>query len=66
MTVHCLPLGQDTAPRSAMKIVQTPTLIVMLDEDLTYRQIYLDGDHSKKIRSRLGWATRWGIGTATR
>lgn len=44
MTVHCLPLGPgySTAQRY-MKIVQTPALIVMLDEDLTYRQIYLDG-----------------------
>ena len=44
MTVHCLPLGPgySTAQRY-VKIVQTPTLIVMLDEDLTYRQIYLDG-----------------------
>jgi hypothetical protein len=40
--VHCLP----TAPRLPVgpaKIVQTPALIVILYEDLTYRQIFLDG-----------------------
>ena len=44
MAAHCLPFGPEysTAQRY-VKIVQTPTLIVMLDEDLTYRQIYLDG-----------------------
>ena len=26
-----------------MKIVQTPALILILNPDLTYRQIYLDG-----------------------
>jgi len=41
----CLPQGprvNQLAPIPA-KIVQTPTLIVMLSEDLTYRQIFLDG-----------------------
>ena len=44
MAAHCLPFGPEysTAQRY-VKIVQTPTLIVMLDEDLTYRQIFLDG-----------------------
>jgi len=44
MAAHCLPFGPEysTAQRY-VKIVQTPTLIVMLDEDLTYRQVYLDG-----------------------
>jgi hypothetical protein len=42
--IHCLPQG----PRANLyplpeKIVQTPNLIVMLMEDLTYRQIFLDG-----------------------
>jgi hypothetical protein len=40
--VHCLP----TAPRPPVgpaKIVQTPALIVILYDDLTYRQIFLDG-----------------------
>ena len=42
--IHCLPFG----PRlnffgpNFLKIVQTPTLIVILSEDLTYRQIFLD------------------------
>src|SRR6266849_7460035 len=44
MTVQCLPSGPGyrTAQRY-MKIVQTPALIVILEEDLVYRQIYLDG-----------------------
>ena len=44
MNVLCLPLGPgySTAQRY-VKIIQTPTVIVMLDEDLSYRQIYLDG-----------------------
>jgi hypothetical protein len=39
-SVHCLPNGP--VPGLA-KIVQTPAMLVMLREDLTYRQIFLDG-----------------------
>jgi len=39
---HCLPTGPVPADGLA-KIVQTPALIIMLDEDLTYRQIFVDG-----------------------
>ena len=44
MGYQCLPWGPNysNSERRA-KIVQTPGLIVMLDEDLTYRQIFLDG-----------------------
>ena len=44
MGQRCLPWGPNysNSDRKA-KIVQTPGLIVMLDEDLTYRQIFLDG-----------------------
>ena len=44
MSVQCLPWGPSysTSERRA-KIVQTPGLILMLDEDLTYRQIFMDG-----------------------
>jgi hypothetical protein len=44
-TVHCLPFGPRFyfTPDNRPKIVQTPTLIVILGEDLTYRQIFLDG-----------------------
>jgi hypothetical protein len=44
MSHQCLPWGPNysTSQRRA-KIVQTPSLIVILDEDLTYRQIFLDG-----------------------
>ena len=44
MSVQCLPWGPSysNSARKA-KIVQTPNLILMLDEDLTYRQIFMDG-----------------------
>jgi Domain of unknown function (DUF3471) len=42
MSVLCQPFGPraNSAPR---KIVQTPNLMVILDDDLTYRQIFMDG-----------------------
>lgn len=49
MNVHCVPLGPgyavsaDSTGAEMMKIVQTPGLIVILNPDLTYRQIFLDG-----------------------
>jgi len=45
MEVRCMPLGPvaTTTPYADIKIVQTPTLIVLLLDDLTYRQIHLDG-----------------------
>jgi hypothetical protein len=44
MSVQCLPWGPSysNSARKA-KIVQTPGLILVLDEDLTYRQIFMDG-----------------------
>jgi hypothetical protein len=45
-SVHCLPFGPRTnfaADATPLKIVQTPVLIVILGQDLTYRQIFLDG-----------------------
>jgi hypothetical protein len=51
MTILCLPLGPryiaaaaaDVNIAGMTKVVQTPTLIVTLNPDLTYRQIFLDG-----------------------
>ena len=44
MSVQCMPWGPNYANSSRMnKIVQTPGVIVMLDEGLTYRQIFTDG-----------------------
>ena len=49
MNVQCVPLGPgyvtsaDITGAEMMKIVQTPGLILMLNPDLTYRQIFLDG-----------------------
>ena len=44
MSVQCLPWGPSysNSARKA-KIIQTPGLILVLDEDLTYRQIFMDG-----------------------
>jgi Domain of unknown function (DUF3471) len=43
-TIQCLPGGPAVGlDRQVAKIVQTPELIVILYEDLTYRQIFLDG-----------------------
>jgi hypothetical protein len=49
MTAQCLPRGPgyvtsaDSTGAEMMKIVQTPGLIIILNPDLTYRQIFLDG-----------------------
>jgi hypothetical protein len=49
MNVQCLPLGPgyttaaDSTGSEMMKIVQTPALILILNPDLTYRQVFLDG-----------------------
>ena len=49
MNVLCLPLGPgystaaDSTGAEMVKIVQTPTLILILNPDLTYRQVFLDG-----------------------
>jgi hypothetical protein len=49
MNALCLPLGPgystaaDATGAEMMKIIQTPALILILNPDLTYRQIYLDG-----------------------
>jgi len=49
MNVLCVPLGPgyttdaDSTGAEMVKIVQTPSLIILLNPDLTYRQIFLDG-----------------------
>jgi hypothetical protein len=49
MNVLCVPLGPgystiaDSTGAEMMKIVQTPSLIIVLNPDLTHRQIFLDG-----------------------
>jgi hypothetical protein len=41
----CLPLGPTAAnpPETMRRILQTPAIIAILDNDLTYRQIFMDG-----------------------
>jgi len=36
-------IAADLKPAEMIKIVQTPSLIVILNPDLTYRQVYMDG-----------------------
>jgi hypothetical protein len=44
MEAQCLPLGPAALTASdPVKFIQTPSLIVILLEDLTYRQIHMDG-----------------------
>jgi hypothetical protein len=45
MITLCLPLGPtyNTTPYRESRIVQTPTLIAILNDDLTHRQIFMDG-----------------------
>src|SRR5579862_1485276 len=45
MITLCLPLGPaaTTGPYRDFKIVQSPTLIVILFDDLTFRQVHMDG-----------------------
>src|SRR5437762_8488015 len=44
MEVQCLPLGPAALTTSdPVKFIQTPSLIMILFEDLTYRQIHMDG-----------------------
>jgi hypothetical protein len=44
MEAQCLPLGPAALTTSdPVKFIQTPSLIVILFEDLTYRQIHMDG-----------------------
>ncbi len=49
MNALCLPLGPgyatagDQTGAEMMKIVQTPSLILILNPDLTYRQVFMDG-----------------------
>ena len=49
MNVRCVPLGPgyvvagDSTGAEMIKIVQTPALIIILNPDLTYRQVFLDG-----------------------
>ena len=49
MHARCLPSGPeyavdaDSTAGGMMKIIQTPAMVVILNPDLTYRQIFLDG-----------------------
>ena len=59
MNTICVPFGPsyitsaDTTGAEQMKIVQTPSLILILNPDLTYRQVYMDG-RALETRSQPG------------
>ena len=55
-------------PYRESRIIQTPTMLAILNEDLTYRQIYMDGrelgegsqpDLDGLFGGAIGTATRW-------
>jgi hypothetical protein len=50
MEAQCLPMGPaySTTPYREHKIIQTPTMVMILNDDLTYRQIYMDGRELEK------------------
>jgi hypothetical protein len=63
METQCLPLGPAALTTSdPVKFIQTPSLIVILLEDLTYRQIHMDGRKLPKnpYPSWMGYSVgRW-------
>ena len=42
-SMHCLPWGPRFSTSFDSKIVQTPSVVLILQDDLSYRQIFLDG-----------------------
>ncbi len=50
MEAQCLPMGPaySTTPYRESRIIQTPTMLAILNEDLTFRQIYMDGRELEK------------------
>ena len=68
MDTLCLPLGPtySTSPYHESRIVQTPALIAILNDDLTYRQIFMDGRALEKNPnpSWMGYSVgHWDGGT---
>ena len=63
MAVQCLPWGPSYATSERLvKFVQTPGLILMLDEGLAYRQVFMDGRalETEPNPSWLGYSVgRW-------
>src|SRR5438874_12003118 len=64
MEAQCLPLGPTTNTSAFFdfKFIQTPSVLVILIEDLTFRQIHLDGRQLPKDpnQSWMGYSVgRW-------
>ena len=66
--LHCLPSGPGSYPAEAIaggmrRIVQHPAIIAVLNEDMTHRQIYMDGrplEAQTDLPSWMGYSVgRW-------
>jgi hypothetical protein len=66
MAVQCLPWGPSYATSERLvKFVQAPGLILMLDEGLAYRQVFMDG-RALETEPNPSWlGIRSGAGKAT-
>ena len=62
---QCQPSGPEPIA-GWRRIIQTPTLIAIAYENLTYRLIFMDGRTLEADPDRRGWGTRSGGGKATR
>jgi hypothetical protein len=68
MNVLCVPIGPgyatsaDSTGAEMIKIVQTPALILILNPDLTYRQIFLDGRELESAPNPSWMGYRWALG----
>jgi hypothetical protein len=60
----CLPLCPQVI--TVRKVVQTPSLIVLLYDTLIYRQVFMDAGSWSKTPILPGWDIPWGIGRETR
>jgi hypothetical protein len=59
---QCLPSGPESSLGGWRRIVQTPTFIAILNENLTYRQIFMDGRRLETDPNRtwMGYSVgRW-------
>ena len=64
---RCLPSGPETERSGGWKrFLQTPTAVAILNDDLTYRVIHMDGRELEADPLPSWRVTRWGAGTATR
>jgi hypothetical protein len=60
METLCLPMGPAviTTPYREARFIQTPTLVAILYEDLTHRQIFMDGRQAIALRDMEAFSVR--------